>query len=69
VPLFDEYILAEKVPPQPAETYLENYREVNGVQIPFLVRQHLKDLWITMTISEVRPNPEIASSEFEKPSK
>jgi hypothetical protein len=69
VPLFDEYILAEKVPPQPAETYLENYREVNGVQIPFLVRQHLKDLWITMTISEVKPNPEIASSEFEKPSK
>ena len=69
VPFFDGYILAESVPSRPAETYLENYQEVNGIQIPFLVRQHLHDLWITMTISEFKANPEITASEFEKPSK
>jgi hypothetical protein len=69
VPLFDEYILLNKEPSSSAETYLERYREVDGVQIPFLIRQHVGDYWVTTTISEFKSNPEIASAEFEKPPK
>ena len=69
VPLFDEYILLNKEPSSSAETYLEQYREVDGVRIPFLIRQHVRDYWVTTTISEFKANPEIASAEFEKPPK
>jgi len=45
----------------------EDYREVDGIKVPFTSRQTSGDTTYTMTISEVRHNVELDDSEFAKP--
>ena len=51
-----------------AEVYLEDYRDVNGVKIPFLIRQKYQDLWLVTRVTEVNTNTAVDKSVFEKPS-
>ena len=67
VPSLDGYVVSYTDPSYPTETFLDRYREVNGVKIPFLIRQHVQEFWITTTITEFKTNMAIESSEFEKP--
>ena len=45
----------------------EDYREVDGIKVPFTSRQTNGDTTYTMTISEIRHNVELDDSEFAKP--
>jgi hypothetical protein len=47
---------------------LDDYREVDGVKVPFVSKQTNGDTTYTMTISEVHHNVELNDSEFAKPS-
>jgi hypothetical protein len=67
IPMLEKYLFPYEAPDL-AETYLEDYREVNGVQLPFLIRQHFRRYWINTTITEFKPNVTIDPSVFEKPS-
>ena len=68
IPTFDRYILPYYESPDLAETYLEDYREVNGVKLPFLIRQRFRQYWITTAITDFKANVTIDPSVFEKPS-
>jgi hypothetical protein len=46
---------------------LDDYREVDGVKVPFASRQTNGDTTYTMTISEVHHNVDLNDSEFAKP--
>ena len=48
----------------PTETYLTDYRVVDGVKIPFLTRIKLAAYEVTMTISSVKNNLAIPDSKF-----
>lgn len=45
----------------------EDYRDVDGIKVPFTSHQTNGDTTYTMTISEVRHNVELDDSEFAKP--
>ncbi|MDR3721676.1 MAG: hypothetical protein P4L00_08750 [Candidatus Acidoferrales bacterium] len=45
----------------------EDYRDVDGIKVPFTSHQTNGDTTYTMTISEVRHNVELNDSEFAKP--
>ena len=45
----------------------EDYRDVDGIKVPFTSHQTNGDTTYTMTISEVRHNVELEDSEFAKP--
>ncbi len=45
----------------------EDYRDVDGIKVPFTSRQTNGDTTYTMTISEVHHNVELDDSEFAKP--
>lgn len=45
----------------------EDYREVDGVKVPFVSRQTNGDTTYTMKISEVHHNVDLSDSEFAKP--
>ncbi|HXO44380.1 MAG TPA: hypothetical protein VN846_02820 [Candidatus Cybelea sp.] len=45
----------------------EDYREVDGIKVPFTSRQTNGDTTYTMTIGEIRHNVELDDSEFAKP--
>jgi len=49
------------------ENYLEDYKEVEGVKMPFKLRQINPAISITTKIDEVKQNVEIPDSKFEKP--
>jgi hypothetical protein len=49
------------------KVHLEDYREVDGVKIPFKVRFAFESFDITLTIDELKHNVEIADSLFKKP--
>ena len=68
IPVFDGYRLPYYESPDLAETYLEDYREVNGVMLPFLIRQRFRQYWIDTTITDFEGNVSIDPSVFEKPS-
>lgn len=51
-----------------SQVFLEDYRDVNGVQIPFRIRQLYQDIWITTTITDFSANPTIDPAVFEDPS-
>jgi hypothetical protein len=46
---------------------LEDYREVDGIKLPFTVRQSISKPSFTITFTEVRHNVELDDSEFSKP--
>lgn len=68
IPMFDKYRLPFYESADYTETYLEDYREVNGVKLPFRIRQHFRYYWINTTITDLEANVEINPSVFEKPS-
>jgi hypothetical protein len=46
---------------------LEDYREVDGIKLPFTVHQSIAKPSFTITFTEVRHNVELNDSEFSKP--
>ncbi|HYL67847.1 MAG TPA: hypothetical protein VEX69_01655 [Candidatus Limnocylindria bacterium] len=46
---------------------LEDYREVDGIKLPFTVRQSISKPAFTVTFTEVRHNVELDEAEFSKP--
>lgn len=46
---------------------LEDYREVDGIKLPFIVHQSISKPSFTITFTEVRHNVELDDSEFSKP--
>ena len=46
---------------------LEDYRQVDGIKLPFVVRQSIAQPSFTITFAEVRHNLELDESEFSKP--
>jgi zinc protease len=46
---------------------VEDYRDVDGVKLPFTVRQTSAESSFTITFTEVRHNVELADSQFAKP--
>jgi hypothetical protein len=52
----------------PVEAYLEDYKEIDGVKLPFTLRQVLPAYSITIKVSEVKHNVPIEDSKFDKPS-
>ena len=67
IPSFDEFIVPTRDSFDQAEVDLEDYREVNGVKLPFLIRQHFREFWITAAITDLKPNVTIEPSVFQKP--
>ena len=51
----------------PTETYLEDYREVDGVKIPFTIRQTNPAVSFTIKITEVKHNVPVDDAKFNKP--
>ncbi len=49
------------------DTELEDYKEVDGVKLPFIVRQSNPNLSFVVKISEVRHNVSIDDAKFAKP--
>ena len=55
--------------PEPTESYYEDYREVDGVKLPFTQRQVGSNYTITIKIYEVKHNIPIDDAKFDGPSK
>lgn len=51
----------------PAQVYIEDYKDVNGVKIPVTLRQVTSVLTSTIKFTEVRTNVEIEPSRFNRP--
>jgi hypothetical protein len=51
----------------PAEIYLEDYRDVEGVKIPFTIRQTSPAISFTIRLEEVKNNVPIDDAKFNKP--
>lgn len=49
------------------EIYPENYKEVDGIKIPFLIRQNSSAFSFTVTLEEVKHNVPIDDAKFNKP--
>jgi hypothetical protein len=65
----DSYSEAQKGKPEPTETYYEDYREVDGVKLPFTQRQVGSGYTITLKVYEVKHNVPIDDAKFDGPSK
>ena len=53
--------------PAKVETYFSNYKEVDGVKLPFTIRQVNPQFTSIVTISEVKHNLPIDDAKFKKP--
>jgi hypothetical protein len=51
----------------PLVSYFEDYRDVDGVKVPFLVRRHSSVLAYTFKLDEVKHNVPIEDAKFAKP--
>jgi hypothetical protein len=51
----------------PGKTFLEDYREVDGVKVPFKTRTVLPQFELITTFTEVKNNVAVESSKFVKP--
>ena len=61
---------AERESPQgkmPTETYLDDYKEVDGVKIPHTVRQTTPMFTINIKTEEVKHNVPVDDAKFNKP--
>ncbi|HVS82447.1 MAG TPA: caspase family protein [Pyrinomonadaceae bacterium] len=65
----DSYLEAQKGKPEPTETYYEDYREVDGIKLPFTQRQVGSAYTITLKVYEVKHNIPIDDVKFDGPSK
>ncbi|HEX5875372.1 MAG TPA: hypothetical protein VFY60_12050, partial [Pyrinomonadaceae bacterium] len=52
---------------EPAEIYLDDWREVDGIKYPFSISQRLGKLTLTFTVTEIKHNVTIDASIFEPP--
>jgi len=52
----------------PAEVYIEDYKEVNGVKVPLTVRQVTSVVTSLIRFTDVKPNLEVEPNKFSKPS-
>jgi hypothetical protein len=50
------------------QTYLEEYRDVDGVKMPFTIRQNSDAISFVIKISEIKHNVAIDDAKFKKPS-
>jgi hypothetical protein len=50
------------------ETYLEDYKVVDGIQIPHKTKQASSEITFVIKITEVKNNVEIDNAKFNKPS-
>jgi hypothetical protein len=51
----------------PIEVYLEDYKEVDGIKIPFTVKQVTPAFSFTIKLAEVKHNVPIDDAKFNKP--
>lgn len=51
----------------PTEFYLEDYREVDGLKMPFTIRQSNPNVTFTIKITDVKHNVAIDDAKFNKP--
>jgi zinc protease len=51
----------------PFEIYMEDYREVDGVKMPFTVRQVAPAISFTIKVDEVKHNVPVDDAKFNKP--
>lgn len=51
----------------PTEFYLEDYKEVDGLKIPFTIRQSTPQVSFTIKITDVKHNVAIDDAKFNKP--
>jgi hypothetical protein len=51
----------------PSQEDFDDYRDVDGVKVPFLWRETNGDTTYTLTFSEVHHDVELSDSEFAKP--
>jgi hypothetical protein len=51
----------------PFEVYFEDYREVDGVKIPFVQRQNAPDFSVTIKFDTIKHNVTIDDAKFSKP--
>ena len=51
----------------PTETYLEDYKEVDGVKMPFTIRQTNPAVAFTIKFTEVKHNVPVDDAKFNKP--
>jgi hypothetical protein len=49
----------------PVETYLDDWREVDGVKYPFSISQSFPKLTLTFKVTEIKHNVALAASLFE----
>jgi outer membrane lipoprotein-sorting protein len=49
------------------ESYLEDYKEVDGIKIPFTSRQNTEAMSFTLKFSEVKHNVSIEDTKFKRP--
>jgi outer membrane lipoprotein-sorting protein len=59
--------LDTKTPEQTTEIYFEDYREVDGIKLPFTTRQKLGASEITLRLTEIKHNVTLAAKLFERP--
>jgi hypothetical protein len=62
---------AERESPQGSavvETYMEDYKEVDGVKMPFTIKQVTPAMTIVIKFDEVKHNVDIDDAKFAKPS-
>lgn len=52
---------------QSVESYLKDYREVDGVKVPFTMEQVMPSMTITIKLDDVKNNVEIDDAKFVKP--
>jgi hypothetical protein len=51
----------------PVEVYLEDYKEVDGIKVPFTIRQVTPAISFTIKVQEVKHNVPVDDAKFNKP--
>ncbi|HST20102.1 MAG TPA: hypothetical protein VLR90_03235 [Blastocatellia bacterium] len=62
-----DFVLDSPQGQMPTETYLEDYKEVDGIKIPFTIRQTNPAVAFTIKVLEVKHNVPVDDAKFNKP--
>ena len=62
-----DFVLDSPQGQMPTETYLEDYKEVDGVKIPFTIRQTNPAVSFTIKVTEIKHNVPVDDAKFNKP--
>jgi hypothetical protein len=65
----DIYFEGSKGKPAPTEIYYDDYRDVDGIKLPFTIRQVYLDYISTLKVNDVKHNIPIDDAKFDGPSK